>query len=633
MKTLISFVVLCVGIANFSFSQSRQWSWVHGDSSINKYGIYGIKGTSSPNNKPGARNRCNSWTDSWGNLWMFGGGGNATINSGYLNDLWKYSPDTNQWIWMQGDNTPNKKSNYGTIGIPAGTNKPGARKNSITWKDASDNLWLFGGYGYSSGSSVGNLNDLWKYNTITNQWTWIKGDTITNATGLYGTKGLSSPNKKPGARQLSTGWTDSQGNLWLFGGLGYDETGVLGNLNDLWKYTPSTNKWTWIKGDSLCNKKSNYGLRGIANAGNNPGARAASVSWQDGSGNLFLLGGYGYDNLSPGYLSDLWKYNTNTNQWTWINGNNKINVRPSYGARGVPSPGNSPGARDFSYASTDASGKLWLFGGFGYPSNGFGYLNDLWKYDMDANVWTWVSGDMNDNVTGIYGIKGTAATFSKPGSRQQGVVWTDLSGALWIFGGQGYNESTLGYLNDMWKYGSESALPVHLISFIGKKQNSKNVLNWTVENETNFDRYEVEKSNNGRDFTKTGTIKAIGAKMYQYVDELPEIKNQYYRLKLIDKDGKWKFSNVVIIYSNKTDNITLYPNPAVNVFYMKSDKILLGKVTVDIIDINGKLIESQFINANNINQAFYTNNIPPGTYQIKIGNNDGYKTQTLVIIK
>ena len=283
MKTLISFVVLCVGIANFSFSQSRQWSWVHGDSSINKYGIYGIKGASSPNNKPGARNRSNSWTDSWGNLWMFGGGGNGTANSGFLNDLWKYSPATNEWSWMHGDVTPNKKSNYGIIGLPAVTNKPGARKNSITWRDASDNLWLFGGYGYSSGQSVGNLNDLWKYNTTTNQWTWIKGDTITNAAGLYGTKGLSSPNKKPGARQLSTGWIDSQGNLWLFGGLGYDETGVLGDLNDLWKYTPSTNKWTWIKGDSLCNKKGNYGSRGSANATNYPGARAASVSWQDGA--------------------------------------------------------------------------------------------------------------------------------------------------------------------------------------------------------------------------------------------------------------------------------------------------------------------------------------------------------------
>ena len=488
MKTLISFVVLCAMSVNYSFSQQRQWSWVHGDSSINKYGVYGILGTNSPNNKPGARNRSNSWTDSWGNLWLFGGGGCATTNSGFLNDLWKYSPTTNHWTWMHGDNTPNKKSNYGIAGIPKATNKPGARKNSVTWRDASDNLWMFGGNGFSSGSTAGNLNDLWKYNITTNQWTWINGDTITNALGIYGTKGISSPTKKPGARQLSVGWIDSQGNLWLFGGLGYDENGVLGDMNDLWKYTPSNNKWTWVKGDSLCNIKSNYGTRGYPSNSNNPGARAAGVSWQDNAGNFFMMGGYGYDNSNPGYLSDLWKYNVTTNQWVWINGNNNINVRPSYGAKGFPSPGNSPGARDFSYASTDATGKLWLYGGFGYPSNGFGYLNDLWRYDSDSNEWTWMSGDRNDNVMGMYGVKGSASISSKPGSRQQGVVWSDLNGSLWIFGGQGYNESGLGFLNDMWKYGSENLLPLQLISFTGKKHYDNNELTWTVENEKNFDR-------------------------------------------------------------------------------------------------------------------------------------------------
>ena len=633
MKPLLLVIVLCAFSFNTLFPQSFNWSWVHGDSAVNKFGIYGSKGLPAPQNKPGARNRSNNWKDMAGNLWMFGGGGCATKNSGYLNDLWKYSPVTNQWAWIHGDSTPNKKSYYGTIGVAAAGNKPGARKNCVTWRDASDNLWLFGGYGYSAGTIVGNLNDLWKYNTTTNQWTWIKGDTITNVAGLYGNKGISSPTRKPGARQLSTGWTDNQGNLWLFGGLGYDENGVLGDMNDLWKYTPATNKWTWIKGDSTVNKTGIYGLRGSINPTNCPGARAASVSWQDGAGNFFLLGGYGYDDLNLGYLSDLWKYNTNTNQWSWINGNNKINIRPSYGARGVPSPGNSPGARDFSLATNDAGGQIWLFGGFGYPSNGFGYLNDLWRYDNDSNQWTWVNGDMNDNVTGIYGSMGTNSNLSKPGSRQQGVVWTDANGVLWIFGGQGYNETTLGSLNDMWKYSPENLLPVQLISFTGKKQNTNNVLNWTVENETNFDRYDVEKSNNGKDFIKSGSIKALGTKNYQFVDELSILQNQHYRLKLIDKDGKWKFSNTVSVYRDKAENITIYPNPAVNVFYLKSDKILNGKISVEIIDINGKVLGNQSINANNNYIAVNIDHIPPGVYQVRMIHKDEYSTQPLVIVK
>ncbi len=634
MKSLLHLVVFCAFSFNLLNAQTKNWAWVKGDSSINKYGIYGIKGSNSPANKPGARNRSNNWTDASGNLWMFGGSGSATRNSGYLNDLWKYNPSTNEWIWINGDSLVNKKSTYGTIGVVSQGNKPGARKNSITWTDNANNLWLFGGYGYSSSSTVGILNDLWKYNISTNQWTWVKGDTITNAAGLYGTKGTSSPNKKPGARHLSVGWADTQGNLWLFGGFGYDETGASGDLSDLWKFDIATNKWTWVKGDNIINVKGKYGVRSIPAISNNPGARAAPISWSDGAGNFYLFGGYGYDALTPGYLSDLWKYNINSNTWTWINGDNIINVRPNYGFRGVPSSTNNPGARVFSIAGTGADGKIWLFGGFGYPGNGFGYLNDLWKYDTDLNEWTWIKGNTNDNMPGYYGQLGSASNSSTPGSRQQGVAWVDLLGTFWLFGGQGYTASTFGYLNDLWKYGSENSLPVHLLSFTGKKTNETNELTWAVENEINFDRYEIEKSINGKDFQKTGAIKAIKAKVYHYVDYALNVsQTQYYRLKMIDKDGKSTLSNVVTLTTKTSNSLSIYPNPAVDKFYLNVAKPITGKATVEIIDACGKILTRKIIGANNLNIPMTTNNLPPGTYQIRLVNNDEIFIQPLVIIK
>ncbi len=69
-----------------------------------------------------------SWTDSHGNLWLFGGYGyGSTTSSGYLNDLWRYDPATNQWTWMSGANTIDQVGVYGTKGVPAAANVPGAR--------------------------------------------------------------------------------------------------------------------------------------------------------------------------------------------------------------------------------------------------------------------------------------------------------------------------------------------------------------------------------------------------------------------------------------------------------------------------------------------------------------------------
>lgn len=64
-----------------------------------------------------------------------------------------------QWTWINGDSL-NTVSVYGTKGVSASTNKPGARGNSISWTDASGNFWLFGGYGNAPSGPFQFLNDL-----------------------------------------------------------------------------------------------------------------------------------------------------------------------------------------------------------------------------------------------------------------------------------------------------------------------------------------------------------------------------------------------------------------------------------------------------------------------------------------
>ena len=142
---------------------------------------------------------------------------------------------------VKGSPITDQLSHYGTPGPPADSNIPGARNGSPFWKDASGNFWLLGGFGYDYSSTYDLLNDLWKYNPGTNQWTLIKGDSTGGNGGVYGTIGVAAATNKPGGRSFATTWADGSGNLWLFGGLGYDASSNMGEMNDLWKYNISSN--------------------------------------------------------------------------------------------------------------------------------------------------------------------------------------------------------------------------------------------------------------------------------------------------------------------------------------------------------------------------------------------------------
>jgi N-acetylneuraminic acid mutarotase len=277
------------------------WEWVSGSSIGNAGGFYGSLGVASTSNVPGARQDSISWTDSSGNLWLFGGLGYASSSTGFLNDLWKFNPTAGSWTWVSGSNTINASGVYGTLDVASTSNVPGAREAPISWTDSSGNLWLFGGLGYSNRY----LNDLWKFNPTAGTWEWVSGSNGVDATGVYGSLGVASTSNVPGARQGAISWIDSSGNLWLFGGNGYDSSGIISILNDLWKLNPTAGTWEWVSGSKTGNASGVYGTQGVASTSNVAGARYLAISWTDPSGNLWLFGGY---SNSTGELNDLWKY-------------------------------------------------------------------------------------------------------------------------------------------------------------------------------------------------------------------------------------------------------------------------------------------------------------------------------------
>ena len=92
-------------------------------------------------------------------------------------------------------------------------------------------------------------------------------------------------------------------------------------------------------------------------------------------------------------------------------------------------------------------------------------------------------------------------------------------------------------------------LPVTLINFTGVKNGNVNYLTWNVASEKNLNYYEVEKSDDGLKFTSIGKINALNKSVYNYNDESVNtaLAVQYYRLKMVDKDGAFSFSNIINI--------------------------------------------------------------------------------------
>ncbi len=445
----------CTVTASFSAAAT----WVGGSSTTGASGVYGIQGAAASANIPGARDGGVTWTDANDDLWLFGGFAGYVHNTtagDFLNDLWEYSPSSGEWIWISGSNSIGAQGNYGAKGVPAATNVPGARSNEISWRDASGNLWLFGGGGTDTTGTFYFFNDLWKYSPASGEWTWIGGSSTGDAAGIYGTQGQASATNMPGARTLgSTVWTDANGNVWLFGGYGYDTNGTLHWLNDLWEYSPSSNEWMWVGGSNTTDAHGVYGTRGVPAAANVPGARNIPVTWADANGNFWLFGGYGYDSAGTlGPLNDLWEYSPSTNEWTWVGGANTANAKGVYGTQGVAAAANVPGARNQAVGWTDSFGNVWLFGGYGVDSVGaYDFLNDLWKFSSSSHEWTWAGGSNTVDAGAVYGTEGVAAPTNMPGARAVPFRWEDSQGNLWLFGGyEGASTTDRVEMNDLWKY-------------------------------------------------------------------------------------------------------------------------------------------------------------------------------------
>jgi len=191
-----------------------------------------------------------------------------------------------------------------------------------------------------------------------------------------------------------------------------------------------------------------------------------------------------------------------------------------------------------------------------------------------------------------------------------------------------------------------TALPLKLISFNGKHVSNGNSLSWLTTNEVNVSSFDVERSYNGADYSSIGNVAAkniSGEQQFQYsfVDNVKLKDKAYYRLKIIDKDGKFTYSNVVIITAAHSFNIKVSPNPLSANSKLEFDLDESSNVNITVINAFGQTVTTLVDGFKTKGQhtillsgsSFNTNKLAAGVYFLKANINGALSTQQLVVQK
>ena len=166
-------------------------------------------------------------------------------------------------------------------------------------------------------------------------------------------------------------------------------------------------------------------------------------------------------------------------------------------------------------------------------------------------------------------------------------------------------------------------LPVHLLSFKTLLVNRVTNIDWTVTNEQNFKAYNIEWSVDAERYQSIGMIASKGISSgpvnYNFQHNNTAIGSNYYRLKMIDKDGTFQYSNVRLVNVVKNISLSIYPNPAQQYLTIDLNGTLQPQTEVIMTDPNGKEIKRLKLVGNTVNISLQ--NLLPGLYLIKLFEN------------
>jgi hypothetical protein len=189
-----------------------------------------------------------------------------------------------------------------------------------------------------------------------------------------------------------------------------------------------------------------------------------------------------------------------------------------------------------------------------------------------------------------------------------------------------------------------SSLPVVLSAFTAKKNGSQALLNWTTDVEENVSHFVIEKSLNGREFSEAGVLFTEGnstlRREYSFKDDLKAITGGlvYYRLRMVDFDGKYDHSATRIIKMDEDNagakSITVYPNPVVSELRITMAAGWQDKaVSIHLLNANGQSVKR--INNTIAGQTATINvsALAPGLYLVQVSDGSQMTVQRFIKAK
>lgn len=248
----------------------------------------------------------------------------------------------------------------------------------------------------------------------------------------------------------------------------------------------------------------------------------------------------------------------------------------------------------------------------------------------------------NNSEVRIYNADSSAHV--KKAAKTSGVGTTSLtanctSGTAYYVAATGPNPGNLdassvnGVFRGFLAQAGGATLPLQLGSFSAQKGTGKVSLNWSTVLEVNTSHFEVEQSNNGSSWKTISIVAAKGnsnsAQKYAADDIANYSSKVYYRLKMVDIDGKFEYSPIAVVTFGGKGKIFAYPNPATSFTMISSDKAITENLTVSIFNTTGVLVKQQVITNPGNNFRVGLEDLKQGTYLLKI--NQG--AEVLEVIK
>ncbi len=187
---------------------------------------------------------------------------------------------------------------------------------------------------------------------------------------------------------------------------------------------------------------------------------------------------------------------------------------------------------------------------------------------------------------------------------------------------------------------TSTTIPLSMIAFNAEKlSNNTNRIKWTTADEQNVSRFEIERSSDAQQFEYVGTTKAIGNTKtqhnYDFIDAQPVVGLNYYRLKMIDLDGSFTYTKVVVVDNQNAKGLKskVFPNPftdALTVVLENGQKT--GNVSITLTDVLGHTLYVQKISSfDNKKIDISTVDLASGAYFLKIS--DGHNTTIHKVLK